>query len=379
MGHTFLITAWLMWLLTHSSRMITSSVLPLIEDDFGITHATAGRFLLFMMCGYCLMFLSAAFWSRRFGYIRTVRTALMSAILILVAMRWASNTWSLSALMFLMGMATGTILPSVLPLVTQTYGKDRWGRSIAFFDTAAPAGQFIAPLIAVAVLTALPWSHVFFAMAILACIAWMMFLKTAPRAEPEVEGAIGSIVAVFRNQSLVTLAGLWILASACANGVGFLIPTYLVKERGMDLTAANQVVAAGRGAGILAVLSAGFLADRFPCRNLLAWVLTFVAVSLFGIALWPENVGISIFVIIEAVVQMMFFPVGLILISRLTSAGVRGAATGLVIGVGVGIGIGVTPWVLGAIADAWSFQAGISMLGAITLLAGSAVTKIEKV
>ena len=69
-----------------------------------------------------------------------------------------------------------------------------------------------------------------------------------------------------------------------------------------------------------------------------------------------------IFVIVEAVVQKLFFPVDLILISRLTSAGVRGAVTGLVIGMGVGIG--VTPWGLGAIADAWSFQAGVSMLGA---------------
>ena len=75
----------------------------------------------------------------------------------------------------------------------------------------------------------------------------------------------------------------------------------------------------------------------------------------------------------------MFFPVGLILIARLTATSVRGAATGLVIGIGAAFGFGVTPWVLGTIADVWSFQGGIAILGATTFLASFAVTGIKRV
>ncbi|MFQ5693399.1 MAG: hypothetical protein ACE5IM_10195 [Nitrospinota bacterium] len=76
---------------------------------------------------------------------------------------------------------------------------------------------------------------------------------------------------------------------------------------------------------------------------------------------------------------MMFFPVGLILIARVTGAGVRGTAAGLVIGVGVALGIGVTPWALGAVADAWSFRVGIAALGGITLLLSPTALRTERV
>ena len=160
----------------------------------------------------------------------------------------------------------------------------------------------------------------------------MLFLATAPRKEPETDRAGGSIGAVLRNRSLMTLGGLWVLASGSALGAGFLFPVYLVKERGMDLSSANQYFALGRGLAIVTAVYAGFLADRFQCRNLLGWILALSGASLLGVALWPDNVGVGVFVVIEGLVVNMFFPVGLILIARLTAAGVRGAATGLVIG-----------------------------------------------
>ena len=98
-----------------------------------------------------------------------------------------------------------------------------------------------------------------------------------------------------------------------------------------------------------------------------------------GVALWPGNFGVGVWVIIEGVVVNMFFPVGLILIARLTATGVRGAAIGLVIGAGAGFGIGVTPWILGAVADAWSFQAGLSVLGAVVMLSSLCVLRIERI
>ena len=83
--------------------------------------------------------------------------------------------------------------------------------------------------------------------------------------------------------------------------------------------------------------------------------------------------------VIEGLVVNMFFPVGLILIARLTAAGVRGAATGLVIGVGAAFGFGLTPWALGAVADAWSFQGGIAVLGIVVMTACLLVLRLDRV
>jgi nitrate/nitrite transporter NarK len=206
-----------------------------------------------------------------------------------------------------------------------------------------------------------------------------MYHWTVPQEEPAADQARGSMLTVARNKNLVTLSGLWILASGAALGMGFLIPLYLVKERGIDLAAANQIFALGRALSILSPILAGVLVDRYTCRRLLGWSLALTGVSLLGIALWPESIGLGVWVIAEALAINMFFPVGLILIARLTVAGVRGAATGLVIGAGAGLGFGVTPWGLGAVADAWSFQVGISVLGAVTILSSLAVLRIERV
>ncbi|MFQ5912409.1 MAG: MFS transporter [Nitrospinota bacterium] len=378
MRHSFLVTAWILWLLAHAARLIFSPVLPLIEDELGISHAQAGRFFIFLTIGYCGSLFSVPFWSRTFGYRRTLEIALVILTVTLLLMRWAPGVAAISAVAFGIGLATGTILPSAISLLTTAYRKEQWGMRIAVFDSAAPAGQLVAPMLAVAVLSAFSWRYVFWAMAAVSVLVLGMVFATAPEEEPAADQPRGSIAVVRKSRSLVTLTGLWILASAASLGVGFLVPVYLVKERGMTLTAANQIFATGRGLSILAAVSAGFLADRFTCRSLLGWILAVSGVGLFGIALWPENVGVGIWVIVEGLVANMFFPVGLILIARLTAAGVRGVATGLVIGAGAALGFGVTPWVLGAVADVWNFRAGIAVLGGMVLLASLAVRRIER-
>jgi NNP family nitrate/nitrite transporter-like MFS transporter len=379
MRHSFLLTAWLSWLLAHGSRMLISPVLPLIEDEFGISHGQAGLIFLFLTLGYCGSLLTAPFWSRFFGYRRALRVALLALTVSLFLMRWAPGLSAVIAFAFCIGLTTGAFLPSFVPLLTQTYGAAQWGRSLTLFESAAASGQFSAPIIAVVVLSAFSWRYVYLVMAVVSAVVFLMYLRTSPTEEPPTERSLGSIAAVIRNPSLMTLGGLWVLGSGAAAGLGFFLPVYLVKERGLDLTAANQVFAAGRALGVMAVLFSGYLANRFTCRSLLGWVLALSGLGQIGIVLWPSKFGMGAWVVVEGGVSLTFFAVGYILIARLTAAGVRGAATGLVIGIGSGLGFGVIPWVLGLVADAWSFQVGIAVLGVVTLVSSLAVLKIERV
>jgi NNP family nitrate/nitrite transporter-like MFS transporter len=326
--------------------MLISPVLPLIEDEFGISHGQAGLIFLFVS---------------------------------LFLMRWAPGLSAVIAFAFCIGLTTGAFLPSFVPLLTQTYGAAQWGRSLTLFESAAASGQFSAPIIAVVVLSAFSWRYVYLVMAVVSAVVFLMYLRTSPTEEPPTERSLGSIAAVIRNPSLMTLGGLWVLGSGAAAGLGFFLPVYLVKERGLDLTAANQVFAAGRAFGVVAVLCSGYLANRFTCRSLLGWVLALSGLGQIGIVLWPGTFGMGAWVVVEGGVSLTFFAVGYILIARLTAAGVRGAATGLVIGIGSGLGFGVIPWVLGLVADAWSFQVGIAVLGVVTLISSLAVLKIERV
>ena len=62
---------------------------------------------------------------------------------------------------------------------------------------------------------------------------------------------------------------------------------------------------------------------------------------------------------LQATFSVVFFPAGLVAISKLTTLGERSVFTGILMSMSGIIGPGLSPIVLGAIADTWSFQAGI--------------------
>ena len=126
-------------------------------------------------------------------------------------------------------------------------------------------------------------------------------------------------------------------------------------------------------------MAAGVLADRGVCRPILGWILVISGLGQLGIAWWPGLIGVGVFVVVEGGVALSFFAVGLLLVARLSTSGAMGAALGFVVGIGAGVGFGVTPWILGVIADAWSFQAGIAGLGILTTLSSLLVLKLERV
>jgi hypothetical protein len=70
---------------------------------------------------------------------------------------------------------------------------------------------------------------------------------------------------------------------------------------------------------------------------------------------------------LQASVSIAFFPVGLLAISKLTNLRERSVFTGATIALGVVFGSGLTPVLLGATADVWSFQIGILFLGLLTI------------
>lgn len=379
MRHGFLAAAWLLWFLAHGVRISIAPVLPLIKAEFGLTNVEAGRLPVFVAAGYVAMVIGTAFLGHRVGYRRLVLWALFGLALLLVLMGFAPGLASFSLLLLGLGLATGTVLPSVLPLLTEAYGRPQWGRSLSFFDSAAPVGQLAAPLLALGILSAFPWRSVFFAFAVLGLLVLFLFARTAPRGSPQKAGPKGAVGPLFRNRSLVLLAFVWWFASSAGIGLGYLLPLYLVNERGMSLSAANAWFAGSRGTGFAAMVLVGFLTNRYTCRDLLGSVLVLTGLFQLGIALWPEGTGAGVFVLLQGGVVNAFFPVGLLAIARLTEGKQRGSATGFIIGAGTALGFGVTPWALGALADALDFRTGIALLGALTLASALVTRRIERV
>ena len=78
---------------------------------------------------------------------------------------------------------------------------------------------------------------------------------------------------------------------------------------------------------------------------------------------------IVIILILQATFTLTFFPVGFVTISKLTSLSERSMGTGVIILFGTVFGGGCTPFLLGLIADHFSFEVGILGLGILTTFA----------
>jgi MFS family permease len=66
-------------------------------------------------------------------------------------------------------------------------------------------------------------------------------------------------------------------------------------------------------------------------------------------------------------------------ISQIAEVHERSVYTGTIMAVSQIVGIGATPFLLGAIADIWSFQLGLVFLGCLTLCLCPIITLLRKI
>ncbi len=64
---------------------------------------------------------------------------------------------------------------------------------------------------------------------------------------------------------------LWIFSSASSLGIYFILPLYLIKERGMDFGFANTLLGISRSAGVIVPVMVGFMTDRYGFQAILKW------------------------------------------------------------------------------------------------------------
>lgn len=365
----FLALFWSLWFLVFSTRTSISPLLPVIEDELHLSHAMSGALYLSLSIGYTLSLLLSGIVAPRFGYKRSI---MLGYVILAVTL---SSPWFVSAygifvvVFFLVGAGGGLYLPSAIPLLTKLFDSRHWGKTLAIHDTAASMSILLIPFLTTLALRALNWRGFFLILG--ACCAaaitlFWIFVPDAPPREDEVQGNLSRILV---RREFWIMVPLWMVAATASMGLYSIIPLFLVKGRGIPLETANTVFGLSRIGGVLATLLAGFLADRFGVRRVLVFSFLFTGLSTIGIAVAPSFIFLLVMLFIQAPLSNAFFPVGLVAISKLSDAGERSLFTGATIGGGTIAGLGMAPFLLGAAADAWSFQAGILVAGGVIFLA----------
>ena len=369
---------WSLWFVNFSTRTVISPLLPIFEDELAMSHAAAGSIFSFVAAGYTVSLLASGLLSPRIGYKRTIVFGFSMLTTAVFCFIYAHTYASVAFICLLIGLGAGIYLPSAIPLITAIFGRDNWGKAIAFHETAASSSILAIPVLTALALRFLHWRSLFIILSTACLSVLISFWVFAPSSRPQEEKRV-PLPHVLNRGDFWIVAILWIFAASNSLGLYNVIPLLLVKEKGMGLEIANTIFGLSRVGGVFIVVIAGFLVDRFGVRTLLFLVLLTTGLATTGLALAHTFPLLVAMLFVQATAATVFFPVGLVAISKLTTVDERSTFTGTTIAIGVIIGLGLTPALLGAVADALSFQVGILGLGVLTAISCVILRYLQKI
>src|SRR4030042_4792431 len=161
---------WCLWFIVYSTRTVFSPILPLIEDTLSLTHGKAGGLFPSLSIGYSLTLLMTNRLASVWGFKKTVVIGLVGICLVLFGFQWTESYFSFHILFFLIGATTGTYIPSILPIITETYDHKHWGKAIGFHDSAASLSIFAVPVLMAIGLNYLSWKRLLLILGIVSLI-----------------------------------------------------------------------------------------------------------------------------------------------------------------------------------------------------------------
>ncbi|MFW2368034.1 MAG: MFS transporter [Desulforhopalus sp.] len=361
-----LIILWGLWYLAFATRTIVSPLLPIIENEFGLNHGMAGSLYLFAGVGATIASLATGFLAIKIGFKRLIIASFLLTCGACLGIYYAQTYISLAVLLFLFGLSGGFYLPCAIPMITSVFAPASWGRAISIHETAAGFSILSVPLVVAYALGFFEWRFLFVIMACFVAVGILIFLILAPDPQPK-KTQRGLFKTIIGRADFWIVMILWVNCGMTSMGIYNIVPLYLVDEKGMDLEFANNLFGISRVGGFFGQVCIGFFLDRFSIKKIMFILVLASGLSTLGMALC---VGQGIFVglmILQGTFSVMFFPVGLMAISRLTGLEERGVYTGLIMAISQIFGVGLTPLLLGVIADAWSFKIGLAILGILTV------------
>lgn len=359
---------WGLWYLIFSSRVILAPLLPLIEEALGINHAMAGSFFLSFYIGFTISLFGSGLVALSLGYKRTIFLSLLIMVISYAVLKFAATYYVFIAVSAVLGFSAGFYLPCAIPLITASFDKKHWGKAISFHETAAGFSIFSIPFLVVFAMRVVSWPAVFLILSAWSLVMAGLLIAFSPDPRPKREKKAGLSVVMGRKEFWI-MTSLWISCSAAAMGVYSILPLFLVTERGIDMDTANTIFGFSRIGGLMAMIMVGFILDRFNVRKIMLTILLTTGITTIGIAVIQIHWLLFVMLFAQATFSVVFFPVGLMAIARLTSLSERSVFTGALMGISSTIGSGFFPVALGAIADRWNFQAGILLTGALAVAA----------
>jgi NNP family nitrate/nitrite transporter-like MFS transporter len=357
----FLSLLWFLWFNNMCIRILFSPILPLLEDEFLISHARASSIFMFQAFGYGLSMLFSGIFAGRFGYKRSIVVSLCISSLIFFAIPLVKEFTLLYLFNLILGLSIGVYLPSAIPLITENFAEKDWGKSIAIHDSGASVSIFCVPLITIFLLQFFKWRGIFIVFAFVFVVTAIIFYLACDEVKlrSAEQHSFGDVV---KSKSLWAMGAVFSFAAGANLGIYSIVPLYLTKELSLDIGYANTILGVSRLGGIGIAVLAGFLVDRIDLKKVMFVITVLAGMLTVTLGISPARF-IGIFLFLQASVVTGFFPIAIVCIAKMFGRERRSMATGIILTQAIVFGVGVIPYLLGLSGDLMGFRFGITVLG----------------
>ncbi len=362
----FLSLLWSLWFFNFSARIIFSPLLPLIEDEFMLTHGQASSIFMFQSISYAAAIFLSAFYSGRIGFKRSILFSFGVLACVSFYTAFVKEFSSFYPVLFFVGFSGGIYLPAMMPLIREHFMEKDWGKAISMYDSAGAISIFSIPFIVLLLLNHFPWRGIFVIFGFALLVVALLFAMKGEELRINQQGRT-----VFRD--LITKKPFWVMltimsvAMGANIGIYSILPLYLTKELLLSIGYANALLGISRLGGVGVAVLCGFLVDRFSLRKIM-FIMMIISGTLTILLGTASTAVIGIMLFFQALFISAMPPLMWVCTARLFDRDTVSMAIGLMAPVSFLFGTGLIPYLLGVAGDLLTFGSGIAILGVLLLL-----------
>ena len=351
---------------------ILSVSLPSLMQDLHLSKVMAGSLATWTLVGMGAGGILAGWMSDRIGRVKVLAGALFLFSFCTLVLAFTNSYWQFIVMRCISGFGLGAVYVVGNMLAAEFVSTERRTTILATLQAGWSVGYVVAAILSAHILPDYGWRPMFMAAALpgLASFWMLRYLTDSPswlesRKIKEVKKE-NEFAIIWSDKKIRRTFLLW--AAACViylfgyYGAATWLPSYIVKDLGVDLKSMGFYIAGTYMAMILGKVISGLLADKFGRRAMFTFGVFSTALIMPFLVKYatPDSVAYLLMIFglfygiptgIQATYMAESFPTN-----------VRGTAVGTSFNLGR-IGSFISPIFIGAIATQHSVGAGIALLG----------------
>jgi len=350
------------------SRLSIGPLLPVIEDEFGFRHGSAGALYFYMTLGYCVGLFLSSYVASWLSHRVNIGLAGITLGLALLMVPLAPSLWWIRADLWLLGVGSGLYLPSGIAVITENTRERFWGRALAIHELGPNLGYVFAPLLSELLLGFFGWRGALGAMGVPTILVSGLFLISGLGGSSRAQLASGKMFArLASDRTFWRMACLFGVSIGVGLGLYTMMPLFLVNAAGMPRVSANLATGLSRISAFGSVFIAGALSDRIGRSRTVKLALGAAGTCTVLLGLFRDPWITLPLLFLQAACAASFYPAGFALLSAVFPLPVRPVALSMIMVLAALIGAGTVPPLVGLLADHFSFSFAFGAAGFATL------------